>query len=394
MRTFFRNVRYSARSLARSPGFTLAAVLTLAIGIGANTAMFSIVDAVVLRPLPYRDPGRLVIVWDQLRQLGLNQFPVSSANYDDYRRENFVFEDIAAFNLSDVNLDGVPDGAPDRLKAMSVSPNLFALLGVNVAAGTPFFPDQSEARQGEAVILSDALWRQRFAGDFSVVGRSIRLDGRSYRVQAVMPQRFGFSLAAAPDLWIPLMRNESPVNVIARLRPGVALEQAQANLAAIAAGIETSRHPYTGPHGEDAGYRVSVVGLRDQLYGGYRSGVMILAGAVFFVLLIACANVANLLLARGAERERDRAIRAALGASRRQLLAECLAESLVSAGAGSIERSAGACRNRCRSARPGIYAGAVSSYRFAVRLGARRRRPQGTESPRRPYSRGPQAQPD
>ncbi len=205
MRTFFRNVRYSARSLARSPGFTLAAVLTLAIGIGANTAMFSIVDAVVLRPLPYRDPGRLVIVWDQLRKLGLNQFPVSSANYDDYRRENFVFEDLAAFNVRDVNLDGVPDAVPERLKAMSVSPNLFALLGVNVAAGTPFFPGQSEARQGEAVILSDALWRQRFAGDFSVVGRSIRLDGRSYRVQAVMPRRFAFSLAAAPDLWMPLM---------------------------------------------------------------------------------------------------------------------------------------------------------------------------------------------
>ena len=339
MRTFFRNVRYSARSLARSPGFTFAAVLTLALGIGANTAVFSIVDAVVLRPLPYRDSSRLVIVWDQLRKLGLDQFPVSRANYDDYRRENRVFEDIAAFNMSDMSLEGTGDAVPQRLQAMAVSPNLFALLGVSPAAGTPFSPGQSELGHGDAVILSDALWRQRFAGVSSVVGRWIRLDGRSYRVQGVMPPHFAFSLGTAPDLWTPLTRNENPVRVIARLRPAVSLAQAQANLTTIAAGIEATRHPYTGPHREDAGYGVSLVRMRDQLFGGYRTGVLILAGAVFLVLLIACANVANLLLARGVNRERDLAIRAALGASRRQLLSECVAESLVLSLAGA---SAGA----------------------------------------------------
>ena len=256
---FLGNVRYSARSLARAPGFTLAAVLTLALGIGANTAVFSVVDAVVLRPLPYRDPGKLVIVWDQLVKLGLDQFPVSFANYSDYRRENRVFQDIAAFNTSDVNLEGAGDAVPERLHAMAISANLFSLLGVSPAVGASFLPEQSEPGRGDAVMLSDALWRGRFAGDPGVVGRSVQLDGRTYRVQGVMPRGFAFTLAAAPDIWIPLTRNEGVRRVIARLRPAVSIGQAQANLTTIAAGIEAARHPYTGPHGEDAGYRVSLV---------------------------------------------------------------------------------------------------------------------------------------
>ena len=144
MWAFFRNVQYSARSLSKSPSFTLAAVFTLALGIGANTAVFSVVDAVVLRPLPYRDAGRPVIVWDQLLKLGLDQFPVTFANYADYRRENRVFEDIAAFNYSDVNLEGSGDVVPERLRAMAVSANLFSLLGVSPIIGQAFVPDQNE----------------------------------------------------------------------------------------------------------------------------------------------------------------------------------------------------------------------------------------------------------
>jgi putative ABC transport system permease protein len=339
---FFRNVRYSALSLAKSPGFTLAAVLTLALGIGANTAVFSVVDAVVLRPLPYRDASRLVMVWDQLLKLGLDQFPVTFANYADYRRENRVFDDIAALNSIDVNLEGSADAVPERLEAMEVSANLFPLLGVSAAIGHDFVADQNEPGRGDAVILSNGLWRRRFGADLSIIGRSIQLDGQSLRVQAVMRPGFAFTIQSdgAPDIWVPLTiphnppRSEGFLRLIARLKAGTSIQQAQANVTAVAAGIEATHHPYTGPHGEDAGYHASLIPLRDQLIGNFRASVLILAGAVVFVLLIACANVANLLLARGARRRQDLAIRAALGASRRQILGELSAETLVLVFAG------------------------------------------------------------
>ena len=192
------------------------------------------------------------------------------------------------------------------------------------------------------MILSDGLWRRRFAADPAIVGRSIRFDGQSLRVQAVMPPGFTFTIeAGAPDIWIPLTfphnpaRNEGFLRVIARLKAGTSIQQAQANLTTIAAGVEAAHHPYTGPHGEDAGYHVSLVPLRDQLFGSFRAGILILAGAVVFVLMIACANVANLLLARGVRRRRELAIRAARGASRQQLIVELCAESLLLSLAGA-----------------------------------------------------------
>ncbi len=344
MRTLLRNLRQSARSLRRSPGFTLAAVATLALGIGANTTVFSVVDALVLRPLPYRDPSRLVLVWDQLLKLGIDRYQTSFANYYAYRSRNQVFEDIAALSFSDLNLEDSGGAVTERLEAMPVSANLFPLLGIRPRLGQAFTREQNEAGRGNAVILSDGLWRRSFGADPGIVGRRLRMNGQSYIVQGVMPPEFAFSIRtiSTPDLWFPMTmpqggsRQGPPVRLIARLKPGVSLAHAQANMTAVAAAIEAAYHPYTGPHGEDAGYHVLIEPLRVWLYGGYRTSVLVLAGAVVFVLLIACANVANLLLARGARREREIAVRAALGATRRQLCGELLAESLVLAAAGGL----------------------------------------------------------
>jgi putative ABC transport system permease protein len=344
MQTLARNFLHSLRSLAQSPGFTLAAVLTLALGIGANTAVFSVLDAVTLRPLPYRDPARLVVVWDQLRKLGLYQFQASLANYYEYRGRNQVFDDIGAFTFSDLNLEGEGDTAPERLEAMPVSANLLPLLGVRPALGQGFTTAQNEPGHSDAVLLSDGLWRRRFGADPRIVGRTLRMNGQQYRVQGVMPPGFAFTIrtVSAPDVWTPMTmpqtptRREPPVRMVARLKLGVSMGQAQADLETIAAGVEAAYHPYTGPHGEDAGYGVTLIPLHEQLFGSFRTGLWILSGAVLFVLLIVCANVANLLLARGARRQREIALRAALGATRWQLAGELGVESLVLASAGGL----------------------------------------------------------
>ncbi|MBZ5610419.1 MAG: ABC transporter permease [Acidobacteriia bacterium] len=344
MRTLLRNLVHSSRSLRKSPAFTIAAVATLALGIGANTAVFSVVDALVLRPLPYRDPARLVMVWDQLLKLGLDRYQTSFANYYAYRSRNQVLEDIAAFSFSDLNLEGQGGAVPERLEAMPVSANLFPVLGVRPILGQTFMREQNEAGRGNAVLLSYGLWRRRFAADPGIVGRTLRMNGQVYLVQGVMPPGFAFSIRtiSTPDLWFPMAMPQSPsrqgppIWLVARLKPGVSLEEARANLSTVAAGVEAADHPYTGPHGEDAGYHVTLEPLRDQLFGSYRTSVLVLAGAVVFVLLIVCANVANLLLARGARRQREIAVRAALGATRSQLLGELIAESLLLAFAGGV----------------------------------------------------------
>jgi putative ABC transport system permease protein len=342
MRFLPQNLYYSARSLRRSPGFTVAALLTLALGIGANTAVFSVVDAVILRPFPYRDPSRLVMIWDRLSKLGLDQFPPSFANYYDYRQQNRVFQDIAAFYYADLNLEGRGDSAPERIEAMAVSSNLFSVVGVAPALGQAFTENQNQPGSQDSVILSNGLWRRRFGADPGVVGQSVRMNGQTYRIQGVMPHGFEFTIRAGstPDVYTPMLLPRSParqeglLRLIARLKPGVSLPQAQANMTAIAAGIEAAYHPYNGPHGEQAGYGISILPLRYQLFGSFRTGVLMLAGAVIFVLLIVCANVSNLLLARGARRQREIAVRAALGATRGQLVAELGAESLLLALTG------------------------------------------------------------
>ena len=339
------HLRQTVRSLLRSPGFTLPTVLTLAIGIGANTAVFSVADALLFRPLPYRDPSRLVMVWDQLVKIGLDQFPAPFADYYDYREQNRVFDDIAAFNYAELEMAPASAGAsPQHITAMAGSANLFSLLGVSPSIGQPFTADQNQPGHDDAVILSHALWETRYGSDPAIAGQMVRLNGRNYRIQAVMPAGFDFNVRSggSPGVWIPMVlphgmpRTQGLLNMVARLKTGVSLAQAQANISAINRQIDAAFHPFNGPHGEDAGYRVTVVSLREQLFGAFRTGVLLLLGAVLFVLLIACANVANLLLARGSRREREFAIRAALGATRPRIIAELGAESLVLTFTGAV----------------------------------------------------------
>jgi putative ABC transport system permease protein len=340
-----QDVRYGLRQLRRNPGFTAVAVVTLALGIGANTAIFSVVDAALLRPLPYQDSDRLVMVWNQLNRLGLNRFPASYADYYDYKAANKVFDDIVAFEPA--HLDLVGGDQPERLFGVRTSANLFSLLGVKAEIGRTFVSEDNQPGRNN-VVLSDSLWRRRYGANPAVVGQAITLDGNLYTVVGVLPRTFRFSVGSTvyPDVWLPIAFHPDPqretagLQLIARLRPGVSPAQALASMKAIAAGLEQQFHLYRGPHGEDAGYDVTIVPLREQVFGGLRGGLLIMLGAVGFVLLIACANVSNLLLVRGTTRRKEISVRAALGASRlrlsRQLFTESLLLGLGGAAAGLI----------------------------------------------------------
>ena len=337
--TFLDDLRFSLRLMRKAPGFTAVVVLTLALGIGANSALFSIVDAVLLRPLPYHDPQRLVMVRERSQQLGVEQQRVAPGNLRDWQSRNHVFEGMAFWpgwdGSHEFNLRGAT--GIERVNGSYVSSSLFPLLGVRHVLGRTFAPDEDQHEGNRAAILSYALWQRSFGGDPNVVGRSITIDSfnrRDYQVVGVMPR--GFSFPERCELWlpagwmgIPMDRRTSPwLDVIARLRPGVSLDRAQREIGGIQRQI-AEQYPALRASSE-----VKLVSLLDHVVGRARQTMVILLATVAFVLLIACTNVANLLLARGAARQQEMAVRNALGAGRARILRQLLSENLFIAMLG------------------------------------------------------------
>lgn len=340
MDTIVQDLRHALRLLRMSPGFTAVAVITLALGIGANTAMFSILYGVLLRPLSFKDPARLYTLWERNLKMGYEQNPPAAGNFRDWRDRNGVFEQVAAFDASRTfNLTG--SNNPQRVDGAAVSPSLFELLDIKPIMGRTFSSQEDQLGQDSVVLLSFGLWQRRFNADQSIVGKPITLDGRTSTVVGVMPPGFQFPgdtgtvlnifTAPAAQLWVPLAltpnawsaRSAHYLEVIGRLKPGVTPGRAQAEMNSIEQAL-VKQYP-----SEYIGSDVNLVPLRAQVVGSFRSALLVLSGAVALVLLIACVNLANLLLARGASRRRELAIRSALGASRLRLVRQLTMESLA-----------------------------------------------------------------
>lgn len=342
MSSILHDLRYGVRMMFRNPVFTLIAVVTLALGIGANTAIFSVVDAVLLRPLPYPQPERLVFLWSSWPSQGVPQGGSALPDYHAWRDQNKSFEGLGGFYYGDFNLSATGE-APERIQGAYITANLFEVLKVPPAIGRHFNAEEEQFGRNRVVLLSHSLWQRRFGGNASVLGREIRIGGEAYTVAGVMPRGMPFfDNLPEVELWTPIAfaegdslgtRNNHFINLVGRLKPGVTPAQAQSDVSTIARAIEE-----VVP--ENKGIGALIVPLQEQIAGDSRKALLVLLGAVGFVLLVACVNVANLLLARASARTKELAIRASLGASRarivRQVIVECLPLALIGGFCGVL----------------------------------------------------------
>jgi len=341
------DIKLALRGFAKTRGFTAIAVATLALAIGANSAVFSLINALLVRPLPYQGPSRIALIWEQFKTQGLERIPCSPPEFLDLQKEFQSGTGLAAFNYQTFNIGG--GDVPERISGAVVSPSLFPLLGVESIKGRTFAREEEGIGHDDVIVISERLWKRRFNADPMLVGKTLLLNGRNYTVIGIMPAKFEFPIplygvqgnqfAERVDIWKPIaftseelkQRGSRSYGLITRLRPGVSLTQAQAELDKIISNwVQTYKDNYGG-----GGFGAKIYALHDQVVGQMRTGLGILLGAVVFVLLIACANLATMLLARASARERELAIRVALGAGRWRLLRQMLTESVLLAAAGA-----------------------------------------------------------